>query len=178
MFSDNFKRLRKSGGLSQEELAIKLSVVRQTVSKWENGLSVPDSEMLIRIAEALDTTVNVLLGEEITVGEESELKAISVKLEILNEQIAKRNERNRKIWRAVFIAVAVVVTVSLAFNIFEYFHFRFAVEDINSDTAIIGGFDGPTNVFVSSIALNFGGIILALALLALSLAGIYKTRRK
>lgn len=178
MFSDNFKRLRKSSGLSQEELAVKLSVVRQTVSKWENGISVPDSEMLIKIAEALDTTVNVLLGEEIAAEEESELKAIASKLEILNVQIANRNERNRKIWRAVFIAVAVVVTVSLAFNILEYCHFRFAVEDINSDTAIIGGFDGPTNIFVSSFAFNFCGVALSLAALAVSIAGIIKTGKK
>ena len=47
MLSNNLKRIRKSKGLSQEELAIKLNVVRQTVSKWENGLSVPDSDMLI-----------------------------------------------------------------------------------------------------------------------------------
>ena len=50
MLSDNIKRIRKSKGLSQEELAIKLNVVRQTVSKWENGLSVPDSDMLITFA--------------------------------------------------------------------------------------------------------------------------------
>ena len=51
MLSENLKNLRKAKGLSQEELAIKLNVVRQTVSKWEKGLSVPDSEMLIRLAE-------------------------------------------------------------------------------------------------------------------------------
>ncbi len=66
MLCDNLKNLRKSKGLSQEELAIRLNVVRQTISKWEQGLSVPDSEMLIRIAEKLDTSVNVLLGETIT----------------------------------------------------------------------------------------------------------------
>ena len=55
MLSDNIKRIRKSKGLSQEELAIKLNVVRQTVSKWENGLSVPDSDMLITLADELDT---------------------------------------------------------------------------------------------------------------------------
>lgn len=57
MLSDNIKRIRKSKGLSQEELAIKLNVVRQTVSKWENGLSVPDSDMLITLADELDTSV-------------------------------------------------------------------------------------------------------------------------
>lgn len=50
MLNENIKRIRKSKGLSQEELAIKLNVVRQTVSKWENGLSVPDSSMLIILA--------------------------------------------------------------------------------------------------------------------------------
>ena len=56
MLNENIKAIRKSKGLSQEELAIKLNVVRQTVSKWENGLSVPDSEMLISISETLETT--------------------------------------------------------------------------------------------------------------------------
>ena len=55
MLSNNLKRIRKSKGLSQEELAIKLNIVRQTVSKWENGLSVPDSDMLITLADELDT---------------------------------------------------------------------------------------------------------------------------
>ena len=63
MLNENIQSIRKSKGLSQEELAIKLNVVRQTVSKWERGLSVPDSEMLINISEILETPVSVLLGE-------------------------------------------------------------------------------------------------------------------
>ena len=54
MLKENIKTIRKSRGLSQEELAIKVNVVRQTISKWEQGLSVPDSEMLIRISEVLE----------------------------------------------------------------------------------------------------------------------------
>ena len=73
MLNENIKALRKAKGLSQEELAIKLNVVRQTVSKWEKGLSVPDAGMVIQIAEVLDTTVNVLLGEEIPKSEEPDL---------------------------------------------------------------------------------------------------------
>ena len=65
MLSENLKKLRIQKGLSQEELAIKLNVVRQTISKWEKGLSVPDSEMLIRIAEELGVSVTTLLGEEV-----------------------------------------------------------------------------------------------------------------
>lgn len=53
MLNENIKSIRKSKGLSQEELAVKLNVVRQTISKWEQGLSVPDSDMLISISEVL-----------------------------------------------------------------------------------------------------------------------------
>ena len=62
MLNENIKNLRKSKGLSQEELAVKLNVVRQTVSKWENGLSVPDADMLIALSQVLDTPVSTLLG--------------------------------------------------------------------------------------------------------------------
>ena len=57
MLNENIRAIRKSKGLSQEELAIKLNVVRQTISKWEQGLSVPDSDMLLAISEALETPV-------------------------------------------------------------------------------------------------------------------------
>ena len=92
MLNENIKAIRKSKGLSQDELAIKLNVVRQTVSKWERGLSVPDSEMLISISEALETPVSTLLGENIEEPETNELKAISEKLEVINLQLAQRKE--------------------------------------------------------------------------------------
>ena len=65
MLNENIKAIRKSKGLTQEELAIKLNVVRQTISKWEQGLSVPDSEVLISISEVLETPVSTLLGEPV-----------------------------------------------------------------------------------------------------------------
>lgn len=68
MFHENLKALRKDRGLSQEELAVRLNVVRQTISKWEKGLSVPDAAMLIRLAEVLDTTVSRLLGADVPRG--------------------------------------------------------------------------------------------------------------
>ena len=82
MLNENIKRIRKSKGLSQEELAIKLNVVRQTVSKWENGLSVPDSSMLIILANELDTTVSELLGEPVAEPTTDDLKILSEKLEV------------------------------------------------------------------------------------------------
>ena len=65
MFQDNLKALRKKKGITQEELAARLNVVRQTVSKWEKGLSVPDSELLIKLAEILEVPVSRLLGSKI-----------------------------------------------------------------------------------------------------------------
>ena len=76
MLSENIKTIRKSKGLSQQELAIKLNVVRQTISKWEQGLSVPDSDMLISISEVLETPVSTLLGETIVESEVDNLKVI------------------------------------------------------------------------------------------------------
>lgn len=60
-FSSNLRRLRKKAGLSQDALAEKLSVSRQTVSSWERGNSYPDLDMLVRISDALATDPNELL---------------------------------------------------------------------------------------------------------------------
>ena len=84
MLNENIRELRKSKGLSQEELAIKLNVVRQTVSKWERGLSVPDAEMLLSLGEVLDTPVSALLGKTVIASEPDSLQALSEKLEVLN----------------------------------------------------------------------------------------------
>ena len=65
MLNENIKAIRKSKGLSQEELAVKLNVVRQTISKWEQGLSVPDADMLLSLSEAFETPVSTLLGETV-----------------------------------------------------------------------------------------------------------------
>ena len=77
MLNENIKAIRKSKGLSQQELAVKLNVVRQTISKWEQGLSVPDSEMLLTLSEALDTPVSTLLGETVVEPQADAIKAIS-----------------------------------------------------------------------------------------------------
>ncbi len=117
MLNENIKRIRKSKGLSQEELAIKLNVVRQTVSKWENGLSVPDSSMLIILANELDTTVSELLGEPVAEPTTDDLKILSEKLEVINLQLAKRSITKVKTIRWILIslcAVIVVIFIALA----------------------------------------------------------------
>ena len=114
MLNENIKAVRSAKGLSQEELAVKLNVVRQTVSKWERGLSVPDSDMLISISEALETPVSVLLGETVAEREPDALKAISEKLEVINLQLAQRKESRRKALHWLFIALCAVIVIIFA----------------------------------------------------------------
>lgn len=101
MFHENLKTMRKAKGYTQEELAIKLNVVRQTVSKWEKGLSVPDADVLCKIADVLDTDVSTLLGEEIV--EETDKSAVAQQLAKISEQLAMKNQHSKKIWKVVCI---------------------------------------------------------------------------
>lgn len=114
MLNENIKAIRKSKGLSQQELAVKLNVVRQTVSKWEQGLSVPDSDMLIALSQALQVPVSTLLGESVAEAEAEPLKAISEKLEVINLQLAKRKAARRKLIRLVLIALCAVIIIDFA----------------------------------------------------------------
>ena len=109
MLNENIKAIRKSKGLSQQELAIKLNVVRQTISKWEQGLSVPDSDMLISLSEVLETPVSTLLGETVTEAEADNLKAISEKLEVINLQLAQRKTTRRKIIRWLLVSLCAII---------------------------------------------------------------------
>ena len=111
MLKDNIKSLRKQKGLSQEELSIKLNVVRQTVSKWEQGLSVPDAHMLISISEVFDTPVSTLLGETILEDNPDNLKEISEKLAIINLQLAEKKESKRKFWHWFFIILCILLVL-------------------------------------------------------------------
>ena len=111
MLSENIKAIRKSKGLSQQELAIKLNVVRQTVSKWENGSSVPDSEMLISLSEALETPVSTLLGETVVETAAEDLKAISEKLEVINLQLARKKVMQRKTLHGLFLILCVSIVI-------------------------------------------------------------------
>jgi putative transcriptional regulator len=112
LLNENIKAIRKSKGLSQEELAIKLNVVRQTISKWEQGLSVPDSDMLISISEVFETPVSTLLGETVMEPMVDDLEAISEKLEVINLQLAQRKAARRKMLHWLLISLcAVMVTI-------------------------------------------------------------------
>lgn len=147
MLKDNIKNLRKEKGLSQEELAIKLNVVRQTVSKWERGLSVPDSSMLISLAEELGTSVNVLLGESVedkTLNDDVDIKTIAERLEVINLQLARRSEMKIKLVRWILILLCIViVAVFIAFEIMQsdYLEWDFNNPELAVAGTLLHGFE-------------------------------------
>ena len=106
MFNENLKIIRKAKGYTQEELAIKIHVVRQTISKWEKGLSVPDT--LSKLADVLEIKVSELLGSEIK--EETNKNEVAEQLAKISEQLALKNRRHKRIWKVIgFILLAVIV---------------------------------------------------------------------
>ena len=144
MLNENIKRIRKSKGLSQEELAIKLNVVRQTVSKWENGLSVPDSSMLIILADELDITVSGLLGETVAEPTTDDLKTLSEKLEVINLQLAKRSTAKLKTIRWILIslcAAIVIIFIALAFMNSSYLDWNYKDLELAMAGTIMHGFE-------------------------------------
>ncbi|MBR5247438.1 MAG: helix-turn-helix transcriptional regulator [Lachnospiraceae bacterium] len=184
MLNENIKNLRKARGLSQEALSIKLNVVRQTVAKWEKGLSVPDAGMLIKIAEALDASVNVLLGE-MDGGETEEqdcLKVLSAGLELLNEQYAKQNERSRKIWRTIFMITLILASVVLI----RYLLFFMMVGGFwgnssggSTTVTVIGGGDVPAYIYALGFSITRLLPVLIMLLIEVgSIVGLYHTRKR
>ncbi len=168
MLNENIKAIRKSKGLSQEELAIKLNVVRQTVSKWENGLSVPDSDILIAMSEVLETPVSMLLGETVTVPKADDLTAISEKLEVINLQLAQRKAARRNVFHWLLIALcAVIVTVFSALVILNSPYLSWDYHD--PETAVFGAaFHAFEYLFVRFAPIIFIGAIV----------GIFLTRKQ
>lgn len=126
MFSENLKVLRKQKGFSQEELATRLHVVRQTISKWEKNLSVPDADTLIRLAEILEVSVSELLGAKIE--NENTTSDVAEQLSRINEQLAIKNRRSRRIWKIIVIILAVIVLMNIFIAIF------FSVPDLDNST--------------------------------------------
>ena len=144
MLKEYIKNLRKSKGLSQEELAVKLHVVRQTVSKWENGLSVPDAAELISLAEELDTPVGVLLGETVPEHEPDDMSALSEKLAAINLQLVERSAAKRKAirWALIFICVLIAaVFAALAAMKSPYLLWDYSDPELAAAGTILPGFE-------------------------------------
>lgn len=168
MLNENIKAIRKSKGLSQQELAVKVNVVRQTVSKWEQGLSVPDSDLLIALSEALETPVSTLLGETVAESEADEVKALSEKLEIINLQFARRKTMRRSALH--WLLIAVCVGILAVAGVLAVVHSPYLGWDYSaSETAVMG---------VAIHAFEWGFVRLAPLALIAALVGVFLTRQK
>lgn len=121
MLSENIKTLRKQKGLTPEELSVKLNVVRQTVSKWESGLSVPDADMLVSLSKVLDVSVNTLLDED-----------TSKSLETTSPQ---RNKRKYLSWLLIAICIILII-IFIGIMILGNTYMDWNYE--NTETAILG----------------------------------------
>ena len=168
MLNENIKAIRKSKGLSQQELAMKLNVVRQTISKWEQGLSVPDSDLLISLSGALEAPVSALLGETVMEAEVDEVKALSEKLEIINLQLARRKVMRKAIlhWLLIALCVGIVIIAAILF-VGNSFYLRW---DYSApETAVMG---------VAIHAFEWVFVRLAPFALIVALVGVFLTRKK
>ncbi len=168
MLNENIKAIRKSKGLSQQDLADKLNVVRQTVSKWEQGLSVPDSDLLIALSEALETPVSTLLGENVVESEADAVKALSEKLEIINLQFARRKTMRRSAlhWGLVAVCVGILAVAAVLVVVNSpYLGWDYSAPE----TAVMG---------VAIHAFEWGFIRLAPFALIAALVGVFLIRKR
>ena len=142
MLGDKIKVFRKSKGFTQEELAIRLNIVRQTVSKWEKGISVPDAENLQKLADVLDVDVKQLLGVDVDVNVEKPDKELVEQLARINEQLINKNRREKRIWKIVGIVLLSylifnILLIAVNFVAFESYSTEGQVEVQVSDEIII-----------------------------------------
>lgn len=168
MLGENIKSVRKSKGLSQEELAVKLNVARQTISKWERGLSVPDSDMLIAISENLETPVSTFLGKKTAESEAEDLKAISEKLEIINLQLAQIKIMRRKIVHWLFISLCTIIA------------FGFVVLFLLESPYLGWNFNDPETAVAGTSFHAFEWMFVRVApvIFILALVGVFMTRKR
>lgn len=106
-FSEKLLTLRKAKNLTQEELAEKLNVSRQSVSKWESGQAVPELDKIVAISTVFDVTTDYLLKS-------SEIDDLSVKTEMLEkqqEQMLAREKRQQKIRECVLYGIVIYLVV-------------------------------------------------------------------
>lgn len=168
MLNENMKTIRKSKGLSQEELAIKLNVVRQTISKWEQGLSVPDADMLISISEVLETPVSALLGETAAETQADGWRAISEKLEVINLQLARRKAARQTAIHWFFILLCMAIAAIFL-----------VLKKVNSP--YLGwDYSQPETTVMGVLLHAFEWLFIRIAPLALigAIAGAFLTRKK
>ena len=134
MFSENLKTLRKQKGLTQETLAIKLHITRQTISKWEKGLSVPDTEQLVRLAEVLEVPITQLLGQK--VADTTNENEVAEYLAQIAEQLAIKNRRTKLVVKIVVGILVAFVIANLLMVLMSFSSF-YEITDSSEESIIV-----------------------------------------
>lgn len=118
MLGETIAALRKKQGMSQQTLAEQLYVTRQTISKWEKNISVPDADALIRLADALDVPVQTLLGQpDAASAEPSDLAAALMRI---NDQLSIQNRRRSRVWKVAAWMLVLFVAFNLLLLVLAY----------------------------------------------------------
>lgn len=177
MLGENIKVLRKAKGLSQQELAERLHVVRQTVSKWEHGLSVPDADLLVRLADCLEISVEELLGAPLpeSAAPKAPQEVLADKLGALTGELAEQNKRRRRFWKWLAIAAGSCGLLLLPPLFFSLWLLGVGLPS-GSSIGTIGGVDGPTAIFVTG-SFPWGLLLALFCCIALVVLGIIMSRR-
>lgn len=160
MFGDNLKKVRKEKGLSQEALAEKINVVRQTISKWEKGLSIPDGDMLIKLSQVLEVPVETLLGSKVPL-ENTNAVNQAIQFQIINSLLENSQREGAKM-SEIMILGAFISLIGAFFSVALMMLATLNDVTLNGTVGIIGllkGY-GAMDFFIVSIALIVLGIVL------------------
>lgn len=147
-FSEKLLTLRKANDLTQEQLAEKLDVSRQSVSKWESGQASPELEKIIAMSAIFDVTTDYLLKS-------SEIDDLSVKTEMLEKQqqmMIVREQRQKQIFGCILYALAVYLVFFAAYFI-GHFHFW---EWVANPSVFFAGFLIATAIVIFICAKKLG----------------------
>lgn len=116
MLGENIKTYRQKKGYTQEEVANRLHVTRQTISKWEKNYSVPDAELLVKLADVLEVQTSQLLGvkaDSDAQTTEEKQSAYAEQLAHIAEQMAVRNRQSKRIWKTIGIVFTAIIAVCI-----------------------------------------------------------------
>ena len=168
MIADKIKNARTIKKLTQEQVAEDLNVSRQTISNWENGCSVPDSSMLISLADELDTSVSILLGENVSESPADDLKLISEKLEMINSKLAKKSIMKLRMLRGGLITLCILIVIT------------FIVLTVMHSSYLDWNFDNPEIAVAGTILHGFEFLFVRIApvIFLISIVGIICTYKK
>ena len=116
-FSEKLLTLRKANDMTQEQLAEKLDVSRQSISKWESGQATPELEKIVAMSAVFNVTTDYLLKS-------SEIDDLSVKTEMLEKQqqmMLLREQKNQRTFECVMYSVAVYLIFFAVYFIGHYY---------------------------------------------------------